>query len=139
MGNPDGAQQAMPEPGWHQQPYSRLVWHWHDPPQKWGVSTASPPKPMMTHHLKLIRRKGEKRSKERAMRVERNSATGRPKPRQEERQRAMRQSRLGTVQNLISLSLSLSLSLYPLTPLTPVCMHPSTPIALVSAQTITRS
>ena len=52
---------------------------------------------------KLIRRKGEKRSKERAMRVERNSATRRPKPRQDERQRAMRQSRLGTVRNLISL------------------------------------
>ena len=52
---------------------------------------------MVTHHLKLIRRREEKHSKERVMRVEQNSATGRPKPRQEKRQRARRQNRLGTV------------------------------------------
>ena len=52
---------------------------------------------MVTHHLQLIRRREEKHSKERVMRVEQNSATGRPKPRQEKRQRAMRQNRLGTV------------------------------------------
>ena len=81
-----GAQQAMPVPGWHQQPYGHLVWHWHESPQKLGGgggSTAFPLKPMMTHHLKPIRRREEKRSKERAMWVERNSATGRPRPRQE--------------------------------------------------------
>ena len=47
--------------------------------------------------LKLIRRREEKHSKERVMRVEQNSATGRPKPWQEKRQRARRQNGLGTV------------------------------------------
>jgi len=66
-----------------------------DTGNKWGECTASPPKPTVTHHLKLIGTE-EKHSKERAMRVE-FSATGRPKPRQEKRQRARRQTRLGTV------------------------------------------
>ena len=44
--------------------------------------------------LKLIGRREEKHSKERVMRVEQNSTTGKLKPRQEKRQR---QNRLGTV------------------------------------------
>ena len=47
--------------------------------------------------LKLIERREEKHSKERVMRVEQNSATGRLKPWQEKRQRGRRQNRLGTV------------------------------------------
>ena len=47
--------------------------------------------------LKLIGRREEKHCKERVMRVEQNSATGRLKPWQEKRQRGRRQNRLGTV------------------------------------------
>ena len=42
-----------------------------DTGNKWGECTASPPKPTVTHHLKLIGME-EKHSKERAMRVEQN-------------------------------------------------------------------
>jgi len=62
-----------------------------------GINNASLPKPMMTHHLKLIGRREEKCSKERALSVEWNSATGRPKPQQKRQRARNRQNRLGTV------------------------------------------
>ena len=46
---------------------------------------------------KADQEEGRKHSTERMMGVEQNNATGRPKPRQEKRQRARRQNRLGTV------------------------------------------
>ena len=50
----------------------------------------------MTHHLDLVERR-EECTQDRVVTVEQNSATGDSEPRQEWRQRARRQNRLGTV------------------------------------------